>query len=257
MTKTERHGTQTIERAVVVLKALAARGNFGWRLSDLAARCELDRGTTHRIVACFIRERLARQRASDRRYLPGPLLFELGVSVPELAALQAVSHAPLARLAKRLGGIALLYLRSGFEFVCVSRAGTLQLKALTIDVGTRRPLIVSAGGLAIVAALEKEEARAVIDENLKRVGRFGEARLRALKRVIRQSQTRGYGVSEGEIVPGVSAYGTAIHDSSGEPFAAISIVGAATTFASLRTTDILENLQREGRAIARDAERGR
>jgi DNA-binding IclR family transcriptional regulator len=253
--KTERHGTQTIERAVLVLKELAARGSIGWRLSDLASTCQLDRATTHRIVACFIRERLARQRGSDRRYVPGPLVFELGLSLPQLSAFQAACAAPLARAARRLGGVSLLYFRSGSDFVCAARGGTIDLKALTVEVGTRRPLIVSAGGLAILVALPKGEARAVIADNLKRVGRFGETRIRSLKRVIRESQSRGYGVSEGEIVPGVSAFGVPIRNSQGEPFASISVVGGVESFPSSRIPEVVDTLEKEARAIAREAGR--
>ena len=75
-----RSGTQSIERAVRVLTEVTARSRFGWRPTDLAARCGLDRGTTHRILACLVRERLVQQRAVDGHYLPGPLLFELALS---------------------------------------------------------------------------------------------------------------------------------------------------------------------------------
>src|SRR5688572_16452138 len=118
MPKKQRRGTQSIERTVVILRELAARGAIGWRLSDLATSCELDRGTTHRILGCLLRERLVRQRGTDRRYVPGPLLFELGLSVPALSEFQSACSPAVARLAKRLGGVALLYLRSGSEFVC-------------------------------------------------------------------------------------------------------------------------------------------
>src|SRR5688572_17203912 len=134
MRKTQHRGTQSIERTVAILRELAARGAFGWRLSDLASTCELDRGTTHRILACLVRERLVRQRNTDRRYVPGPLLFELGLSLPALSEFQSACSPALTRLAKRLGSVALLYLRSGSEFVCAGRYGTLQMKALTIDV---------------------------------------------------------------------------------------------------------------------------
>lgn len=251
----QRHGTQTIERAVLVLKELAARGNFGWRLSDLATSCELDRGTTHRILACLVRERLVRQRSGDRRYAPGPLLFELSLSLPAFAAFQSACSAPLARVAKRLGGVSLLYLRSGSEFVCAARSGVLPIKALTIDVGTRRPLVVSVGGVAMLIALPKDEARAVIAQNMKRVARFGDARIRSLERMIRQSESRGYGVSQSEIVPGVSAFGVAIRDAQGSPFASISIVGPAENFAPSRVPEVIETLEEEARWVARQAAR--
>ena len=76
----KRSGTQSIERAILLLKELSSRGSFGWRLSDLAQRCQMDVGTTHRILACLGKERLVHRRPSDRHYLPGPMLFELGLS---------------------------------------------------------------------------------------------------------------------------------------------------------------------------------
>ncbi len=75
-------GTQSLERAQRMLRELAARGEIGWRLSDLAACCELDKGSTHRVLACLVRDRFVQQRGSDRRHGPGPMLSELGLSLP-------------------------------------------------------------------------------------------------------------------------------------------------------------------------------
>ena len=76
------HDTQSIERALRILRELAARGEFGWRLSDLAARCEVDKGTVHRVLSCLVRERFVQQRSTDKHYFPGPMLYELGLSLP-------------------------------------------------------------------------------------------------------------------------------------------------------------------------------
>ncbi len=255
MAHAARHGTQTIERTVLVLKALAARGSIGWRLSDLATSCDLDRGTTHRILACLVRERLVRQRVSDRRYVPGPLLFELGLSLPGLSEFQAACSAPLARVAKRLGGVSLLYLRSGTEFVCAARAGNLPLKALTIDVGTRRPLITSVAGAAILVALPRSQARRIVAENIVQLRRFGAERVRSLKSMVRESQSRGYGISQNEIVPGVSAFAVAVRDAQDTPFAAISVVGRSESFPSAGIDDVISTLEHESRAITREAVR--
>jgi DNA-binding IclR family transcriptional regulator len=255
MAKPGRRGTQTIERTVLILKELAARGGIGWRLSDLATSCELDRGTTHRILACLVRERLVRRRDTDRRYVPGPLLFELGLSLPALSAFQSACSAPLARAARRLGGVSLLCLRSGSEFVCAGRAGTMQIKALTIDVGTRRPLIVSVGGVAMLISLPKEQARIIVAANMKQVARFGATRIRSLQRMLRQSESRGYGVSQSEIVSGVSAFGVPILDARKNPFGSIAIVGPSENFPSARVPEVIATLEHEARTIAREAAR--
>lgn len=250
-----RSGTQSVERAVLLLKELAARGEFGWQLQDLSAHCGLDRSTTHRLLACLVRERLVQQHRTHGRYLPGPLLFEFGLSLPAYPAFQATCSAPLNRIAKRLGGTSLLYLRSGFDFVCAARAGAAPMKALTIDVGTRRPLIVSVGGVAMLIALPREEARAVVAQNMKRVARFGAARIRSLERVIRQSGSCGFGISQGEIVSGVSAFGVAIRSARGSPFASISVVGPADNFPALRITEVIGTLEEEAHWISRQAVR--
>lgn len=253
MRSARRPGTQSVERAVLLLKELAAHREFGWRLLDLSVQCGLDRGTTHRILTCLVRERLAQQHPAHRRYIPGPLLFELGLSLPAYAAFLASCCAPLGRVAKRLGGTALLYLRSGSEFVCAARAGAAPIKALTIDIGTRRPLIVSVGGVAMLIALPRKEARAVIAHNLRQVARFGSTRIRSLNRVIRQSRRCGYGISQSEIVPGVSAYGVAVRDADGAPFASISVVGSADSFQRSRIPEVIETLEEEARLISLQA----
>lgn len=248
-----RKGTQSLERGAVLLKALAARGTLGWRLSDLAKRCELDKGTAHRIMAFFVRERLARQRPGDRRYVPGPLLFELSLALPAYGAFRAASSAPLARLASRLGGFAFLCLRSGNDFVCAANAGDSTIKALAHEVGLRRPLVVSAGGVAILLALPAEESRAVVAENMKRVRTSGEVRAKAVERMLRRSESQGYGVHLSDIVPQVHTYGVPVRDARGAAFASVAIAGASADLPLARAAEVLAALHEAARALSSEA----
>lgn len=248
-----RPGTQSLERAASLLKALAARGTFGWRLSDLAKHCELDKGTAHRIMAFLVRERLARQRPGDRRYVPGPLLFELSLSLPGLGAFCAACTPRLARVATRLGGFAFLCLPSGADFVCAANAGESSIKALAHEVGLRRPLVVSAGGVAILLALPADEARAALAENMRRVQKSGEVRVKAVERMLRRSEALGYGIHLGDIVPGVNTYGVAVRGARGAPLASISIAGPSERFPQSRAAEVVAALEEEAKAIAAEA----
>ena len=249
------YGTQTLERGARLLRELAARGTVGWRLSDLARRCELDKGTAHRLLACYVRERLARQRPGDRRYVPGPLLFELSLALPAYAGFRTAAAKPLAEAATAAGGYAFLCLRSGSDFVCAANAGMASAKALEHEVGLRRPLVVSAGGMAIVVALAPAEASAVIAENMRRVQAAGEVRTKAVERMLRRSQAQGYGVHLGDIVPNVNTFGLAIRDAAGAPFASISLAGRAEDFTPARVPRIVAALEIGARAIAGEAAR--
>jgi DNA-binding IclR family transcriptional regulator len=244
-------GTQSIERAVALLKELSARGTFGWRLSDLAAHCNLDKGTAHRILNCLQRERLVQQRERDRHYLPGPLLFELSLTLPPLAEFQAACQAPLSRVARRTGGVAFLYLRSGADFVCAARIGATSIKGLSIQVGTRRPLVSSAGGVAILVALPDEESRRIISENMKRIARFGELRTKSIEKMIRRSQSHGFGVNLGDVVPGINSFGVAVKDSKGAPFASLTVSGASADFPASGIQKVVAVLEEEGSQIAK------
>lgn len=250
-----RPGTQTLERGARLLRELAARGTVGWRLSDLARRCELDKGTAHRILACYVRERLVRQRPGDRRYVPGPLLFELSLALPGHAALQGAGAKHLAAAAAALDAYAFLSLRSGNDFVCAANAGRCSAKALAHDVGLRRPLLVSAGGVAIVVALPAEEAAPVIADNMRRVQAAGEVRAKAVERMLRRSQAQGCGVHLSDIVPDVNTFAVAIRDASGTPFASISVAARAGELPLARLPAIVRVLEDAARGVAAEARR--
>jgi len=244
-----RSGTQAVERAARLLRELASHGTFGWRASELAAHCGLDRGTTQRLLACLARERLAQQRASDRRYLPGPLLFELGLSVPGLNGLQTIATAGVARAASRLNAVSSFYLRSGDDIVCAARDGSTSIKALTSEIGTRRPAVMSVGGVAVLLGLPNDLRAAITERGLARAARQGEARLRAIQQMLKDSERAGYAVNAGQVVPGVHAYAVPLRRANGEAFASLAIAGPADTLPLERASAIISVLAEEAQGI--------
>lgn len=248
-----RSGTQALERGARLLRELAARGTLGWRLSDLARRCELDKGTAHRLLACFVRERLVRRRSGDRRYVPGPLLFELSLSLPGHATFQAVAQRELAAAADALDAYTFFCLRSGSDFVCAANSGRAAAKALEHDVGLRRPLVVSAGGMAILVALPAEESAHIVAENLRRVKAAGEVRVKAVDRMLRRSQAHGCGVHLSDIVPGVNTFAVAIRDSAGTPFASLSAAARADDLPLARLAAVVRTLEQAAGSISAHA----
>ena len=245
-------GTQSLQRAIGVLKALATRPATGWRLTDLAAQCGLDAATAYRILQCLEQNRLARRRA-NRHYATGPLLYELGLSFPALAQFQARCRPALARLARRPGGAALLYLRSGEDFVCAARVGDATVRGLSVEVGTRRPLAVSAPGIAMLLALPPTESERTLAANLAAVRGYGEVRVRSVQAAIRRSQRGGAGLNLGDIVPGLWSFGVPVFDADRAPFAAIGLTGHAEDYAAIKVPEILGLLRAEASRIEQDS----
>lgn len=247
-------GTQTVSRAVTLMKAVAARPQQGWRLVDLAAHCACDKGTAHRMLAGLVQARLIGQRASDRHYVPGPLLFELGLSVSDLGAFAARSSPALTRLSKGAPGVAFLYLRSDDDFVCAARAGPDTLKGLSIHPGTRRPLAVAAGGVAILLALPLREQQHIIAANLRQIASFGAARQSAVQKMLRRSRRAGFGLNLADVVPGIHAVGVPLFDATGQVFASLSLSGPPQSLPRTRIDAVAALLHDEARRLEREAQ---
>jgi DNA-binding IclR family transcriptional regulator len=240
---------------MALLRELAARGRFGWGLGDLSARCGLDKGTAHRLLAHLKRERMVQQRPGDRRYVAGPLVYELGLALSDYAAFRTAAEAPLARLVKQFGGAAFLCLRSGSDFVCAARVSDVPVKALSIEVGTRRPLLASAGGIAILIAMPASEARSVIAQNRDMVARYGGVSPAALEKMLKLSRRHGIGMNERNLIPGWNAYALAVRNGAGEPFASLMLAGESSQLSLADHPELVKFMSAEAAALADAAAR--
>ncbi len=222
-----RTGTQSIERTVLLMKTVAERGSTGWQLADLARRCEMDKSTAHRILNCLVRERLVEQRPGGR-YLPGQVMFELGLGMRGHQRFRVAAEERLTVLAERTGLTAALYLRSGDEVVCAFSVGQAAThNTVNMSVGHRRPLLGRVPGIAILLALPEEEVQDILKRNATVFEREADARLPAYLEMYRDSVAAGLALHEGHWLPLVNAYGMAILDSKGQAFAALVLSGAS------------------------------
>ena len=224
-----RGGTQSIERSIRLMRALAARARFGWRLSDLARHCEIDKGTARRILNCLVRERLAERSATDQRYLPGPLMFELGLALPELDEFKAAALPLLERLGAQTHTAAFLCLRSGDDVVCAARAGEVPDAAFTLNVGTRRPLANSSAGAALLITLPDTERNEIFERNCKVLAQHGFGARGALDRLLKRSLETGMGYNESCFVPGWNSYSQVLRNER-EAWASVMISASASQF---------------------------
>lgn len=254
VSSSNRLGTQSLGRGIKLMRVIASRPQFGWRLSDLAAACGQDRATVHRMLACLVQERLVEQRASDRHYLPGPLMYELGLAMPERAQFQRRVETVVQSFARRMAGIALFMLRSGQEYVCTVRSGSLPLSGLMVYAGTRKPLFTSVGGVAILQTLPPDEVHRILLDNVaQEIARRGNARLQALQAMRERSDRHGFGVNLGDVVPGIHAFATPVLNAQGDAFAALCLMGTPELYGEDRLDDIHQALLTTTQTLHEDA----
>ncbi|MGE0803023.1 MAG: IclR family transcriptional regulator [Lautropia sp.] len=241
-------GTQSIGRAVGLLKLIATRPAAGWRVADLASQAGLDEATARRVLKRLLLERAVALSPADRRYRPGPLLFELGLTVAPLQAFREACEPELKQLSNATGAASLLYLRAEDEFVCIGRSGAESLHWLVLRVGTRRSLGLSAGGAAILVALPDGERDDVVARCRAEAERRGASYRAQFERILERSVRYGAGVNLGDGLPGVTALAVAIRTAGDRPFAAIGVSGPIERYPENVVESLLARL---GAAAAR------
>ena len=244
-------GAQTVRRALAVLRLVATGQEHGVRLTDLAAMSGLSRPTVHRLLKALGGEAAAEQDPETRRYRIGPELALLGLARAVPFPIRAIAEPGLLALARQAADTVFLSLRHGADSVCVARhVGHHAIQVLSIDVGARRPLGASVSGIALLAALEPEQARSLTLANAPRLAQRGRSTAAVLRQV-QAARQLGYAYAAEGVMPGTSALATTVRDADGEAVAAISIAALAERLDRRRMPLVLAMMQEQGRNIAR------
>jgi DNA-binding IclR family transcriptional regulator len=259
MDKSTRHATDpgSLERALQLARLLASAGGRGAGLTELSRLTGLPHPTVHRLLQRLLDERLARQMPSTRRYALGPLAFELGLAAAQQFDIRAACRPGLERIARELGDTAYLVVRSGLEAVCIDRQeGPSPIRVFTLEIGSRRPLGLGAAGLAILAALPKEERAEVLAQVSEQVLKTGQLPAAEFRSSIERCCKEGHSFIRNRVTLGVSAVGVAIHNALGAPVGAVSVAAIDARLTPKRVAILAAALHREARAMERSLKDG-
>lgn len=239
-----------IERAVLLLKRMATAGKRGLALTQLASETGLPHSTVHRLLHRLIAERMVVQNESTKRYLLGQLTFELGVAASTSYDLREPCRKLLSELAEEVGDTIYLTVRSGTDSVCLDRyEGPSPIRVLILNIGSRRPLGLGAGGLAMLAFMpeqEREELVIRLAQQATTDGHLSEQELRAAVAACRQ---QGHSFIRNRVTPGVSAVGVPVMNTLDQPIAAISVAAVDARMSSSRISSLALILQNRVRLI--------
>jgi DNA-binding IclR family transcriptional regulator len=222
-------GTQSIERALTLLREIAAHNRGGSRLLDLATRTALQRPTVHRMLKCLASENMVQQDPDTHRYFLGPMVFELGLTAAPRYNLREICHPALTRIAEATGD--------------------------TVFLTHRSPLGVGTGSLAILSALPEEEIQRVVNANSGRLPEYG-LNTGSLIAQVKRSQKLGYALREVTGLAGVRSVGQTLRNQSGTAFAALSVSTITSRMSEKRATEVAQLLKTESRQIERQLANG-
>jgi DNA-binding IclR family transcriptional regulator len=247
---TEAAGTQSIGRAAALLRVIATRNTVGLRLSELVAATGLERPTARRILQGLIHEGFVRQATSTHRYFLGRALFELGLVASPDFDVRGLCASSLNRIITSTGDTAFLTIRSAFDSVCIDRyEGSYPVRALTVEIGARRALGSTAGGLALLSNLPDAEVHAILSANSQRLPRYGTLTASKLWMMVGRARKLGYALNQNDIIDGVTGVGIALRGPPNIPDLALSVAAISSRLDGDRQEEIVAVLRKEAKII--------
>lgn len=242
---------QSISRAIEILKLLAPRNSaVGMRFTDLQVQSGLSKSTLHRILATLISHGLVEQAAGTRLYFLGYGFLELGQRAADRFDVGAISRPALVRLSQVTGDTASLLVRSGLDAVCIEQQiGNFPIHSLTLSLGTRRPLGVGSGSLALLAALADDDLKSVLTRNARRIAMFPAFDSAKLRRLVSDTRERGYAFNDGMILRGMCGVAVPIVIGN-KAIAAFSVAATSERMKPERRKEIVALMNQEVAAVS-------
>lgn len=190
--KGTRSGAQSIERAVQLLRLVAAQPACATTLQQLVQASGLERTTAHRIAGSLVRAGLLRRDADSSAYALGLEAMGLGLAAMQDAPLLRRAVPAIKSLARRSGEHVFLVVRTGDYSQCLHlEEGPRPIRSFAETVGSMRLLGLGIPSFAFLAHMQDEE---VMAHYARHAVEYQARRLSAarLQRWVRQARELGY-----------------------------------------------------------------
>lgn len=216
-------GSQSVYRAIAILSGVARNNATGITATKLANELELTLATTHRLLRVLASEGMLTFDPYSKKYHLGLELYTLGMEARHFG-LRNLLATPMERIREVTRETVFLVVRSGADALCLERLdGDFPIRKLTLTVGSRRPLGVGAGSLALLAAESDEVVEQVLRHNDKLYKDYAGFTLEKIREAIALTRKRRASFNDGRLANEVRAVGMAFGPLGEPPYAAVSI----------------------------------
>jgi DNA-binding IclR family transcriptional regulator len=230
--KSDGQGAQLLDRAFNIIRLVADNNTTGLRISDIVRDTGLTAPTGHRLVRALERHAYLERDEETARYHLGSELFVLGVVTSKRFDLVRAAAGSIARLAQQTEDTVLLTLRHQWQAACVAREeGPFPIRSQVVMVGARHPLGVSAGGMAILAALADDEIREALEFNAAEIAeRYPNYSKKVIHDNVEEARKEGFAINRGLVVSGSWGVAVSIAGPTGHTVGAITVAGIQQRF---------------------------
>jgi len=195
--------------------------------STLARQLDIPRSSLYQLARTMMDEGFLVHYPEERAYGLSALVTEIGAGMLQTERLRRLAHPLLDRLVGEAATplVAHLVVLTGAEVTYVDRVSAPRAPTTVSNVGVRLPAHLTATGRSALAAMPREQVRALYphrDALYRRTGP-GPSTLAELDELLRTARERGWAEEEGDITAGYSSVAAAVLDRKAYPIAAIGV----------------------------------
>lgn len=237
-----------LDRALKIVEYLAHHQE-GSALKPMCDDLGMPMSSAHDLVMALT-ELDAVRASGTKTYVLGPRALVLALSIVDSVDLREVSRPFLLALCEAVNENTYLGLRTGNTVTYADRYEAGQNLSVVMKLGGARPLHGSSIGKLFAAFNSDLEARVLSAASLEQYTPFTLTKRDALTREFNAIRERGYSVTEGESVEGITGLSTPVYDATGTMNAAVHISAPRGRLAPDRLPIVLTEMLRTSAAIS-------
>ena len=223
-----------VDRAARILRALSAHEGEGphqpgMSASELGRELDISKSTLSGLLATLERHGLVQRDPLTRRVRLGLALVELAAAVSTGVDVREAARPQLARLRRHSGETAILHLGSADDVRIAERAEPATQLKVVAPLGTRLPRFAGSVAKVLLAAVEPDEAEAIVRGH--KLPAFTPRSIvdrGAYLEQVAQTRLRGYARENEEYLVGVSAVSAPVINHEGRTIGTISVACVKT-----------------------------
>lgn len=235
-TESKGHGIQSVELGLSILKKISEERK-PLSATEISHLCDISKSKLHKYLTSFTRAGFL-QKNQDLKYLLGTELILLGLKASEQFDIQDICLPYITKLREELNETVALAIwgENGPFFIRWEQSN--RAINLGIKTGSRVSVTESAPGRLFSAYLPKEKTEALLLNELQ-TNQIHDHLLQELEEVKR----KGFALTSGTLVPGITAVSCPVFDLNGSILAALTVVSMNDVFDTSEHSDFIKKLK--------------
>ena len=191
-------------------------------IADVSRATGLTRAVVRRCL--YTLRELGYAETEGRTYRLQPRILNLGYAYLSTAPIPLAAQAVLEELSERLGEATSVAVLDDGAVVCVARAATRRIMAVTLSVGSRLPAYCTALGRMLLASLPAEQAMQELSKiELVAHTRFTVTSRRRVEEILTQARADGFAINDQELEIGLRSIAVPVRNVVGATVAAMNV----------------------------------